>query len=53
MKIVTILIISISINISIAYARILNVPEEYETIQDGIDVAEDGDTVLVQPGNYD
>ena len=35
-----------------ASARILNVPEDYQTIQAGIDSSQDGDTVLVQPGDY-
>jgi len=35
-----------------AHARILNVPDDYQTIQAGIDEAEDGDTVLVAPGEY-
>ncbi len=31
---------------------VLNVPDEYETIQEAIDFAEDGDTVLVAHGEY-
>jgi hypothetical protein len=33
-------------------AAILNVPDDYATIQRGINAADDGDTVLVQPGTY-
>jgi len=32
--------------------HIIDVPEDYETIQEAIDAAEDGDTVLVHPGTY-
>jgi len=34
------------------HAEILDVPEDFETIQAAIDASEDGDTVLVQPGTY-
>ena len=34
-------------------AEILNVPEDFETIQGAIDESEDGDTILVQPGVYE
>lgn len=33
-------------------ATIINVPADYDSIQAGIDVSVDGDTVLVQPGTY-
>jgi len=33
-------------------ATIINIPEDQTTIQEGINVAVDGDTVLVQPGIY-
>jgi len=33
-------------------ATIINVPTDYDTIQEGIDASCGGDTVLVQPGTY-
>lgn len=33
-------------------ARIIDVPGDYEHIQDAIDASSDGDSVLVQPGSY-
>lgn len=35
-----------------ASATIINIPDDYDTIQEGIDASTDGDTVLVQPGTY-
>ncbi|MEE9554235.1 MAG: right-handed parallel beta-helix repeat-containing protein [candidate division Zixibacteria bacterium] len=37
---------------STSLATIINIPDDYLTIQQGIDVSSDGDTVLVQPGTY-
>jgi len=34
------------------HAEIINVPDDFETIQAAINESEDGDTVLVQPGEY-
>lgn len=51
-----IIIIFTMILVAVAFiptsATIINVPDDYETIQEGIDASSDGDTVLVQPGAY-
>jgi len=38
--------------ISILNAQIINVPDDHELIQDAIDIAQTGDTVLIAPGVY-
>lgn len=47
-----VLIVSLLFAFGSAEARILNVPEDYRTIQSGIDDAQANDTVLVAPGLY-
>jgi predicted outer membrane repeat protein len=37
---------------TISHTTIINIPDDYPTIQAGIDAAVDTDTVLVQPGTY-
>ncbi len=36
----------------VTHAAIINIPDDYNTIQQGVNAAEIGDTVLVQPGTY-
>lgn len=40
------------IGISSLSARVVIIPEDYPTIQEGIDSCADGDTVLIKPGIY-
>ena len=35
-----------------AFATVINIPDDYPNIQQGIDASSDGDTVLVQPETY-
>jgi len=44
--------LALLISFSPLSASIINVPEDHETIQAGIDASRNGDTVLVQPGIY-
>lgn len=51
-KLILTLLFGISMTWGYASARIIIVPVEYSTIQEGIDASSDGDTVLVKPGIY-
>lgn len=46
---INIILITLS---SLALASIITIPDDYETIQEGITNSVDGDTVLVYPGTY-
>ena len=46
------LIILFILNTTIGNSTIINIPNDYSTIQQGIDYATVGDTILVQPGTY-
>lgn len=52
MKNLTTFIISSLFFTTVSFATIINVPEEYSTIQAGINATTIGDTVLVQHGTY-
>ena len=36
----------------LAYGAVIHIPADYETLQEGIDAAEQGDTVLIADGTY-
>ncbi|MBD3169921.1 MAG: T9SS type A sorting domain-containing protein [candidate division Zixibacteria bacterium] len=54
MKTLFLILISVVITASssIANATIINIPDDYSTIQAGINNSSDSDTILVQPGIY-
>ena len=44
--------LSLFLPCSFAFAVTINIPNDYSTIQAGIDAANDGDTILISPGIY-
>jgi len=49
---VTVLLTAVVLFPLTAFATIINIPGDYDTIQEGIDASSDGDTVLIQPDTY-
>lgn len=49
---ISIMVISVIMLFSAGQATIINIPDDYPFIQQGINASSDGDTVLVQPGTY-
>ena len=57
MKTYTLLVIAlicavIALSAAAIHADTIDIPDDYNTIQAGIDASSDADTVLVQPGTY-
>ena len=52
MKIVSILFLMIVISYGVVSAEVINIPNDYPSIQQGIDATDSGDTVLVDQGLY-
>ena len=51
-RIIALMTVFVAVAFLPAAATIINIPDDYPTIQEGIDASIDGDTVLVQPGTY-
>ncbi|MBD3233217.1 MAG: hypothetical protein GF315_05790, partial [candidate division Zixibacteria bacterium] len=51
-RVVTLTVVCVVLYFVSANATVINIPDDYPTIQQGIDASFDGDTVLVQPGTY-
>lgn len=51
-KVIILTILMSAIIYAAAQARVVIIPSDYPTIQDGINSCSDGDTVLVKPGIY-
>ncbi|MEJ2628672.1 MAG: T9SS type A sorting domain-containing protein, partial [bacterium] len=51
-KVILVIIIFIIFKNLFAQGNLIHIPDDYLTIQSGIEAADDGDTVLVTPGTY-
>ncbi len=51
-SIINIVLITIMIIYMPAFATVIKIPEDYQTIQEGLNNHSEGDTILVQPGIY-
>jgi len=47
-----VIIVLCLISVSLLFSTIINIPDDQPTIQAGIDISVESDTVLVQPGTY-
>lgn len=46
------LLLTVVLLVNISFARFIHVPDDRETIQEAVDIASNGDVVLIHPGTY-
>ncbi len=50
---VLVILVIFGVSSTPSFSEIINIPEDYPTIQEGVDASTDGDTILVAPGEYE